>query len=101
MKFDIKYFAKLARIKLTSDEEKRFERDLSEILEHFKQLQEIDTSEVKPMTGGTELRNVFREDEPQDPTSPPAGGFRGASRTGVEQFPEKKDDFLSVPKVFE
>ena len=97
MKFDIKYFAKLARIKLTGEEEERFSKDLGEILDHFKQLQEIDTSEVQPMTGGTELRNVFREDEP-DPTSLQ---LRGAKGSGVEQFPEKKDDFLSVPKVFE
>ena len=92
MNFDIKYFAKLARIRLTGEEEKRFSKDLGEILEHFKQLQELDTSEVEPMTGGTELRNVFREDEPREAR---------LDRTGVEQFPEKKDDFLRVPKVFE
>ena len=92
MKFDIKYFAKLARIKLTGEEEKRFSKDLGEILDHFKQLQEVDTSEVQPMTGGTGLRNVFREDEPRESR---------LNRTGVEQFPEAKDDFLSVPKVFE
>ncbi len=92
MKFDIKYFAKLARIKLTGEEEKRFSEDLGEILDHFKQLQEVDTSEVQPMTGGTALRNVFREDEPRESR---------LNRTGVEQFPEAKDDFLSVPKVFE
>ncbi|MDP2650915.1 MAG: Asp-tRNA(Asn)/Glu-tRNA(Gln) amidotransferase subunit GatC [bacterium] len=92
MKFDIKYFAKLARIKLTGEEEKRFTKDLGEILDHFKQLQEVDTSEVQPMTGGTELRNVFREDEPRESR---------LDRTGVEQFPEAKDDFLKVPKVFE
>ena len=97
MRFDIKYFAKLARIKLTSDEEKKFEKDLGEILDHFKQLQEVDTSEVQPMTGGTELRNVFREDE-SNPTSLKLRGARGG---GVEQFPEKKDDYLRVPKVFE
>lgn len=92
MEFDIKYFAKLARIKLTGEEEKRFTKDLGEILGHFKQLQEVDTSEVEPMTGGTELRNVFREDVPQEGR---------LERTGAEQFPEKKDDFLKVPKVFE
>lgn len=92
MKFDIKYFAKLARIELTSEEEKRFSKDIEEILEHVKQLQEVDVSEVEPMTGGTELRNVFREDEPR------AGHI---SPSGIEQFPEKKDDFLKVPKVFE
>ncbi|MEX2033515.1 MAG: Asp-tRNA(Asn)/Glu-tRNA(Gln) amidotransferase subunit GatC [Candidatus Colwellbacteria bacterium] len=92
MKFDIKYFAKLARIKLTGEEEERFSKDLGEILDHFKQLQEVDTSDVQPMTGGTGLRNVFREDEPRESR---------LDRTGVEQFPEKKDDYLRVPKVFE
>lgn len=92
MDFDIKYFAKLARIKLTSVEEKKFSNDLGEVLGHFKQLQEIDTDGVPPMAGGTELRNVFREDEPRESR---------LDRTGVEQFPEAKSDFLKVPKVFE
>lgn len=92
MDFDIKYFAKLARIKLTAEEEKRFSKDLGEILDHFKQLQELDTSEVQPMTGGTELRNIFREDEPRESR---------LDRTGVEQFLEAKSDFLKAPKVFE
>ncbi len=92
MKFDIKYFAKLARVKLTSEEEDKFSDDLGKILNHFNELQELDTSDVKPMTGGTELRNVFREDEARE---------ERLGRTGVEQFPEVKGDFLSVPKVFE
>ncbi len=92
MKLDIKYFAKLARVKLSPEEEEKFSGDLGKILNHFNELQELDTTEVKPMTGGTELRNVFREDEPREERS---------GRTGVEQFPKTKDDFLSVPKVFE
>lgn len=92
MDFDIKYYAKLARIKLTSAEEEKLGKDLGDILEHVKQLQEVDTTEVSPMAGGTELRNVFREDEPRESK---------LDQTGVEQFPEKKDDYLKVPKVFE
>ena len=92
MKFDIKYFAKLARIKLTPAEEDKFSKDIEQVLDHFKELQELDMSEVEPMTGGTELRNVLREDEPE-------AGYISAS--GAEHFPEKKDDFLKVPKVFE
>ncbi|MBI2013039.1 MAG: Asp-tRNA(Asn)/Glu-tRNA(Gln) amidotransferase subunit GatC [Candidatus Colwellbacteria bacterium] len=92
MDFDIKYFAKLARIKLTSGEEEKFSNDLEEVLGHFKQLQEIDTNGVPPMAGGTELRNVFREDEPTE---------QKLDRTEIEQFPETKDDFLKVPKVFD
>jgi aspartyl-tRNA(Asn)/glutamyl-tRNA(Gln) amidotransferase subunit C len=92
MDFDIKYFAKLARIKLTSGEEEKFSNDLEEVLGHFKQLQEIDTNGVPPMAGGTELRNVFREDEPRQSR---------LERTGIEQFPEAESDFLKVPKVFE
>ena len=91
MRFDIKYFAKLARIKLTPAEEKKFSKDIEQVLDHFRELQEIDTSEVEPMTGGTGLRNVLREDEVR----------AGHVSRGTEQFPEKKDDFLKVPKVFE
>lgn len=92
MKFDIKYFARLARIKLTVEEEGRLSGELEQILDHFKSLQELDTSKVEPMAGGTDLKNVFREDEPQ--TKHPLS-------SGTEQFPEVKDDYLSVPKVFE
>lgn len=91
-KHDLEHLAKLSRIELDPDEEEKLLKDLGNILDHFKELQELDTSNVAPMTGGTDLRNVFRDDVERENTD------RGA---GTEAFPEKKDGFLKVPPVFE
>ncbi len=91
-KHELEHLAKLARIELDPKEEEKLLKDLGNILDHFKELQELDTTNVAPMTGGTDLRSVFREDGERENTN------RGA---GVEAFPEKKDGFLKVPPVFE
>lgn len=88
----LEHLAKLARIELDPKTEETLLRDLGNILEYFKELQELDTTNVAPMTGGTDLRNVFREDNERENTD------RGA---GVEAFPHSKDGFLKVPPVFE
>lgn len=91
-KQELEHLAKLARIELDPKEEEKLLKDLGNILDHFKELQELDTSNVPPMTGGTDLKNVFREDSERENTD------RGA---GIEAFPQKKDGFLKVPPVFE
>ena len=60
---DVKHIAKLARLGLTKEEEKKFEKELSAILDFVEKLKEIDTSKVEPMTGGTSLVNIDREDQ--------------------------------------
>jgi len=90
MEFDIEKFARLARIKLTPKESKKLSKDLEGILGHFEELQEIDTSKVSPMTGGTLLKNVFREDKEE----------KKRISGGVKNFPESKEGYLKVPKVF-
>jgi len=84
--------AKLARIELDPKEEKKLLADLEKILDHFKELQALDTKNVLPMTGGTDLMNVFREDDERENTN------RGA---GTDAFPESKDGYLKIPPVFE
>ena len=91
-KQDLERLAELARIELDPKEEEKLLKDLGNILEHFKILQELPTEHVTPMAGGTDLMNVFREDEERVNTN------RGA---GVEAFPETKDGFLKIPPVFE
>lgn len=88
----LEHLAKLMRIELDEREEEKLLKDLQSILGHFKELQELDTANVVPLSGGTELKNVFREDAGRENTN------RGA---GVEQFPEKHDGFLKIPPVFE
>ena len=91
-KHELEHLAKLARIELDPKEEEKLLKDLGSILDYFKELQKLDTANVEPMTGGTDLRNVFREDGERENTN------RGA---GMEAFPEKKDGYLKVPPVFE
>jgi aspartyl-tRNA(Asn)/glutamyl-tRNA(Gln) amidotransferase subunit C len=92
MDFDVDYFARLARIKLTDAEKKKFTKELGDILAHVEELKEADTTGVAPMTGGTHLRNAYREDEYDEK--------RVAGGKGRGNFPEEKDGFLKVPKVF-
>jgi len=91
-KRDLEHLAKLARIELDPKEEEKLLADLTNILDHFKELQGVATENVTPMAGGTDLKNVFREDTERENTN------RGE---GVDAFPEKHDGFLKIPPVFE
>lgn len=89
--------AELARIELDPKEEGKLLNDLGRILDHFKELQELNTANVTPMAGGSSLKNVFRED------CKPFGGLRAGTNRGegVEQFPENENGYLKIPPVFE
>jgi aspartyl-tRNA(Asn)/glutamyl-tRNA(Gln) amidotransferase subunit C len=89
---ELLHLAALARIELDPKEEDKLLKDLDEILGYFTELQKLDTANVAPMTGCTDLRNVFRDDTERENTN------RGA---GIESFPENKSGFLKVPPVFE
>jgi aspartyl-tRNA(Asn)/glutamyl-tRNA(Gln) amidotransferase subunit C len=91
-KAELEHLAKLARIELDPKEEEKLLKDLGAILDYFKELQELDTTNVAPMTGGTDLTNIFRGDTERENTN------RGA---GVLAFPETKDGYLKIPRVFE
>jgi aspartyl-tRNA(Asn)/glutamyl-tRNA(Gln) amidotransferase subunit C len=91
-KRDLEHLAKLARIEIDPKEEEKLAEDLGKILDHFKELQSLDTSNVEPMTGGTDLKNIFRGDTERENTN------RGA---GLDAFPEKQDGYLKIPPVFE
>ncbi len=88
----LEHLAELARIKLSPQEEEKLLKDLGAILGHFESLKELDTKNVAPLTGGTTLINVFRDDAERENTN------QGA---GTESFPEKQDGYLKVPPVFE
>lgn len=92
MEFDVEYFARLARIKLTEAEKVQFTRELRDILAYVEELKAVDTDDVIPMTGGTDLRSVYREDKPN---------IFDDSGKGPDSFPDEKDGFLRVPKIFE
>lgn len=58
----VEHIALLARLGLTEAEIEKFQFQLSNILENFEVLQEVDTTNVPPTTQAITLCNVFRED---------------------------------------
>lgn len=109
----LEHLAELARIELDKKNKEKLLKDLRKILEYFEELNEIDTAEVEPMTGGNIfLENVFREDDSAlidaDETQISADkkiseNLRSNQRKSAlrEQFPEKENGFLKAPSVFE
>lgn len=88
----VRWIASLARLELSADEVAHFQRDLSAILDHVNQLQQIDTDGVEPLAHTLELANVFRDDSPR-PSLPPGEILANA--------PNRLDDFYGVPSVLD
>lgn len=62
---EVLHIAKLARLGLDENEVETFQRQLSQILDHFARLSEVDTSDVPPTAFAVPLENVMRTDEPR------------------------------------
>ena len=60
---DVQHVAALARIGATPEELERMRSQLSQILEVFQILQELNTEGVEPTGHAIALQNVLREDE--------------------------------------
>lgn len=60
---DVKHIAKLARLGSTKEEEKKFAKDLSAILDFVAKLNEVDTKNVEPTAQITGTMNIVRPDE--------------------------------------
>jgi aspartyl-tRNA(Asn)/glutamyl-tRNA(Gln) amidotransferase subunit C len=62
-KFDVRYMAELARLKLTAAEIATFESQLGHVLEHVEKLNQLDVSAVEPTAHSFPIYNIFREDK--------------------------------------
>jgi aspartyl-tRNA(Asn)/glutamyl-tRNA(Gln) amidotransferase subunit C len=60
---EVRHIARLARLGLTETELERFGEQLSNILENFQILQQVDTSDVPPTAQSIPLQNVTKDDE--------------------------------------
>ena len=60
---EVLHIARLARLGLTEAEVNRFSEQLSNLLEHFEVLQQVDTTDLPPTAQAIALQNVLREDE--------------------------------------
>ena len=88
----VRRIARLARIKITDEEAKGLEKELTGILDWVEQLKEGDTSAVEPMTRVVPIELKKRQDKVTD-------GEIAADVTRNAPFTE--DNFYVVPKVVE
>jgi aspartyl-tRNA(Asn)/glutamyl-tRNA(Gln) amidotransferase subunit C len=88
----VRRIARLARIKVTDAEAKALEKELSGILDWVRQLDEVDTAGVEPMTRVIPMTLKKRADEVTD------GGIAGEV---LANAPAREDHFFVVRKVVE
>ena len=88
----VRRIARLARIKVTDQEARELQSELSGILNWVEQLGEVDTSAVEPMTRVVPISLKMRQDEVT------AGGIADDI---VKNAPMSEDHFFVVPKVVE
>jgi aspartyl-tRNA(Asn)/glutamyl-tRNA(Gln) amidotransferase subunit C len=82
---EVLHIARLARLGLTETEVDRLREQLSNILEQFEALQEVDTTDVPPTAQSIPLQNVTRDDEVAD-SLPPSEILANAPRKEGECF---------------
>jgi aspartyl-tRNA(Asn)/glutamyl-tRNA(Gln) amidotransferase subunit C len=88
----VRRIARLARIAITDEEAARLEAELSGILDWVAQLDEIDTSNVEPMTRIAAMTMKKREDVVTD-------GF--CAEDILKNAPKVDDHYFVVPKIVE
>jgi aspartyl/glutamyl-tRNA(Asn/Gln) amidotransferase C subunit len=89
---DVAHVAELAHLALTEDELARLQRELNRILEHFAELQQLDTDDVEPTSHAIPMVNVFREDVKAEPL--PLEAI-------LQNAPDREEEFFRVPRIVE
>lgn len=91
----LKHLIKLSRIEIDDEKEEKILNDLEKILEYFRELEEVDISDIQPLAGGIDLINIYREDKEI------LDELYKKQEKLIEAFPERDGEFLKVPAVFE
>lgn len=86
----VRKVALLARLALSEAEEEQFATQLSNILDYFEQLNELDVTDVPPTFRAIDVSNVVRSDTLiSDPN-------RDAI---LDNAPDRDGEFFKVPKI--
>jgi aspartyl-tRNA(Asn)/glutamyl-tRNA(Gln) amidotransferase subunit C len=89
---EVRYNARLARIGLSDDEVSRFQNQLSQILDYFERLQEVDTENVPPTAHTLAMHNVMRDDEPHPSID---------KEEVLANAPQREEDLFRVRAILE
>ena len=87
---DVEHVAKLARLELTDEEKELYTKKLGDVLKYVDQMNEVDTSNVKPMAQVVDLVNVMREDVVH---------YEQTKEELMANAPDEENGFFKVPKI--
>ena len=87
---DVEHVAKLARLELTEEEKELYTKQLGDVLKYVDQMNEVDTSNVKPMTQVIDFVNVMRADEVH---------YDNTKEELMKNAPDEENGFFKVPKI--
>jgi aspartyl-tRNA(Asn)/glutamyl-tRNA(Gln) amidotransferase subunit C len=88
----VAHVARLARLRLAPEELETMRAQLSDILDHFEMLQELDVRDVAPTAQVGELVNVMRADELRPSL---------AREAALANAPDQQDGMFRVKAIFE
>ncbi|MGE4554566.1 MAG: Asp-tRNA(Asn)/Glu-tRNA(Gln) amidotransferase subunit GatC [Candidatus Paceibacterota bacterium] len=91
---EVDYLLKLSRLEIEPEEKEKITSQLEDILNFVKKLQEIDTENVEPVAGGTDLVNVLRQDQEKPRDLEVINQLKEMGR-------EISDDYFKIPPIFE
>src|SRR5690625_1220422 len=91
-KEQVKHVADLARLEVSEEEADMLTDQLSEIITYAELLNELDTTDVEPITHASDLKNVLRKDEPASWIT---------KEEALKNAPDQKDGLFRVPSILE
>lgn len=88
----VKHVANLARLEISEEETEKMTQQLDAIIGFAELLNELDTDHVEPTSHVLDMKNVLREDVPQE----------GLPQSEVlKNVPDHQDGQIKVPSIME
>jgi aspartyl-tRNA(Asn)/glutamyl-tRNA(Gln) amidotransferase subunit C len=89
---EVRHISKLSRLSLSEEEAGLYATQLSKIIDHVEQLNNLDTSEIEPTSHIIPLDNVMADD---------IQGISLSREEALKNAPDSTDKFYRVPKIIE
>ena len=87
---ELRHIARLARIELTEEEERRYAKQMGEILTYFRKIDEAGVEDLPPTHHVLDIVNPYREDV-EGPSLPVEKALQNA--------PRKKGGYIRSPRI--
>ena len=91
---DIEKIAQLAHLEITEEEKRAFTPQIAEIVAYVEQLNELDTRNIEPATGGLTPEGEATDSSRDDVALPSLG-----QKLALDEAPDPASGHFRVPKI--